>query len=361
MSQWGSSDASSNAVIWAPTSVRLAPNTANRDNLYGNVTPDAFTTNQTVGMFAVDSTEEAVGSGNVAQIIITNSGTGYTANAAVTISGGGGSSATANATANATGRISVVNITAAGSSYETNPTVTIAAPSAITFNANTALFEDATFYSNTSGVDDGTEFITTVSAHGFANGDRVQYIVPAGNTAVSGLTADASYYVISANSTAFKLAESSGGTAVDIADDANNETHTLRRLDFIEISSNILQSGDAVTYAVAAGNTTLTNLTSGRTYYAKDANSTGVYLSTAPNGDRITLEPGVSETGHSLTGVTATATAVVGGASNKGIPHTGWVIRTVGSGGRAGRVQYEVLAAIGINSDGSDDSILPDA
>lgn len=47
-------------------------------------------------------------------------------------------------------------------------------------------------------------------------------------------------------------------------------------------------------------------------------------------------------------------------AANPGIPHTGWAIRTVGSGGRAGRVQFEVLVAGGITSDGSDDTAMPD-
>jgi len=362
MALWGSSDASTNAVIWAPTSVKLAPNTANRDSLYTNATPDAFITGQTVGMFAVDSTEEAVGSGAVAQIIITNAGSGYTANATVTITGGGGASATANATANTTtGKIQVVNISAGGSSYETNPTVTVAAPTAITFNANTGLFTNASFYSNTSGVANTTEFITTTTTHGFSNGDRVVYLVPGGNTAVSGLTNAASYYVINANTTAFKLSETSGGPAVNVTATALNETHALQLRDFIEISSNILQDGDRVTYTTSAGNTVISGLTNATAYFVTDANSSGVYLSTAPNGDRITLVPGVTESGHSLTGQTATATAVVGGAANKGIPHTGWVLRTVGSGGRAGRVQYEVLAAIGIKSDGSDDTVLPDA
>lgn len=278
MALWGSSDASTNAVIWAPTSVRLAPNTANRNNLYTNTTPNAFTNGQTVGMFAVDSTEEAVGSGNVAQIIITNAGTGYTANATVTISGGGGSSATANATANtSTGKIQIVNITAAGSSYETNPTVTVAAPDLIVFNGNTAI---------------------------------------SGNTIA----------ISSANSK--------------------------------------FQVGDSLTYA---GNTTSTpgGLTDSTQYFVSFANSTVLALSTAPNGANIglTAASGNSTTanGATLRGVTATATAVVGGASNKGVAHTGWVLRTVGSGGRAGRVQYEVLAAIGIQSDGSDDTVLPDA
>ena len=45
------------------------------------------------------------------------------------------------------------------------------------------------------------------------------------------------------------------------------------------------------------------------------------------------------------------------------VPHAGWVLRTQGQGGRAGRVHYEVLvAASSISGDGSnkDDAILPE-
>jgi hypothetical protein len=45
-----------------------------------------------------------------------------------------------------------------------------------------------------------------------------------------------------------------------------------------------------------------------------------------------------------------------------GIPHTGWVLRTEGSGGRANRVQYEVLVAGSMTTDNDDDdTTLPDA
>lgn len=365
MPLWGNKDAASNSVLSAPMQFKQAPNTANRDALYGNTTANGYGTGETIGMYGVDTTEISIGSGNVAFITITNPGTGYTANAAVTISGGGGSSATANATANTTtGKIQIVNITAAGSSYETNPTVAINAPTAITFNANTGLFQNTSFYSNTIGVANTTDFITTTTDHGFSNGDRVVYLVPAGNTAVTGLTNTSSYYVISANSTAFKLSETSGGAAVNVASIAANETHVLQRRDFVEISSNILQNTDAITYSIATGNTAVTELTNGTKYYAVDANSSGVYLATSPNGSRLTLTPGVSESGHRLTGETATATASVGGAQNKGVAHAGWVIRTEGTGGRAGRVQYETLVAMGSMTsavDGSDDSVLPDA
>jgi hypothetical protein len=58
---------------------------------------------------------------------------------------------------------------------------------------------------------------------------------------------------------------------------------------------------------------------------------------------------------------TATAVAALGGGNEEGesrsnITHTGWVRRTTGTGGRAGRVFYETLVANGsIDGDQSDD------
>lgn len=58
-------------------------------------------------------------------------------------------------------------------------------------------------------------------------------------------------------------------------------------------------------------------------------------------------------------GVDANELSVDGGVS--GVPHTGWVLRTVGTGGRAGRVQHEVLVAGGIEtSNVADDPVFPD-
>ena len=47
-------------------------------------------------------------------------------------------------------------------------------------------------------------------------------------------------------------------------------------------------------------------------------------------------------------------------AGGGAVSHTGWILRTVGSGGRANRVQTEVLVAGGIVTDGSDDAVYPD-
>jgi hypothetical protein len=72
-----------------------------------------------------------------------------------------------------------------------------------------------------------------------------------------------------------------------------------------------------------------------------------------------------------LVGKTATAVASKGSGSTDGansafekITHSGWIKRTVGTGGRAGRVQYETLVAMGTaaatSGDAADDLVLPD-
>ena len=48
-------------------------------------------------------------------------------------------------------------------------------------------------------------------------------------------------------------------------------------------------------------------------------------------------------------------------ANNSYLTHTGWVKRTVGTGGRAGRIFNEVLVAIGISGDAGDDTLFPDS
>ena len=65
----------------------------------------------------------------------------------------------------------------------------------------------------------------------------------------------------------------------------------------------------------------------------------------------------------------ATATAVLGSGDSlnevsgeQQVTHSGWVRRTIGTGGRAGRVTYETLVATGsIASDAADDAKFPDA
>ena len=281
MAQWGNTDDAANSVLWATTAVNLTPNTTNQTALFGNTTVGAFIAGEAVGQFGLDATEIRV-SGNAAvqQYIITNAGSGYAANATVSVANttGGANTLAANSTV-ATGRVTAVTANATISGYTSAPAVTIAAPAAQSFNANSA-------------VTNATDAIAITTAN------------------------------------------------------------------------SIFLAGDQVTYTVATGNTALTNLVSGTAYFIKTSNSTAVTLTDVPNGDTIDLTKGLTETGHSLTGQTATAVAVLTETGyTKGAAHTGWVLRTVGTGGRAGRVQYETLVAMGgtFSTDASDDTILPDA
>ena len=427
-----------------------ASSRANVDvNMFGNTTMSAFVNNMAVGVFAVDRTEIGVNGGPILEGQLSFNGSGYFANAAVTLTVvNGGSSGVVNAHANSTGRIDDLKVSTAGSGYKVAPLAAIDPPAAQTFNSNTALFETVTFNSNT-GVDNANDFITissnrfvngdivaytvsagntalhrqatfnantgvdnandfiTISSNPFANGDALLYLVAASNTAVDPLVNNTTYYVTGANSTGVKLAATLGGAVIGLTASATSETgHTLRRYDlisgnnyyvvaanstgaklsltsggaainltataiseaghnltrngFLEIGSNVYQNGDYVTYTVASGNTALTGLTSGNQYYVVNANTTGLRLSLTHGGTPISLVPGVSETGHSLRGQTATGKLTVAGGKNRGIAHTGYVVRREGTGGRAGRVHYEVLVAGGISND-SEDTVLPDS
>ena len=133
----------------------------------------------------------------------------------------------------------------------------------------------------------------------------------------------------------------------------------------ITLAAHSWETGDAATYADGGGdditiaehtddNGTVTaagNLPATVYIIVDDGNTIKVAPtnSAAKSGDNFVLTDGTGAS-HTLTGETATGTAILGlgGAVDQvgtGGSHTGWVKRTVGSGGRAGRVQYECLVA----------------
>ncbi len=123
-------------------------------------------------------------------------------------------------------------------------------------------------------------------------------------------------------------------------------------------------TGDALTYAHTGG-TVVGGLTTATTYYAVRLTANTLSLASseadalASTPVVITLTDGAGAN-HTLTGVTATATASLGSGN---YTHAGWVKRTEGTGGRAGRVTYETLVAMSsISSDNNaDDTVFPDA
>jgi hypothetical protein len=119
--------------------------------------------------------------------------------------------------------------------------------------------------------------------------------------------------------------------------------------------------------ATLSGNATSipVGLVNGTTYYISFSNTTVVALASTLGGANLVFTDATGDTttagGAALTGETATGFVETGAGQNKGAT-AGWNIRTAGTGGRAGRIQYECLVAMSnITSDASDDSILPDA
>jgi hypothetical protein len=111
---------------------------------------------------------------------------------------------------------------------------------AVTSNVtgNSVVLGTAASFNANTGVNGTTDYITTLSAHGFTNGEFVQYTVAAGNTALSGLSNASYYFVVGANSTAFQLSTTYGGSNVNITASATSETgHTLTPVK-ITLSSN---------------------------------------------------------------------------------------------------------------------------
>lgn len=268
MAQWGMSDASSNAVLWAPTSVRLAPTSTNRDDLYGNTTADAFTTGQTIGMFAMDNAE-AGGYSNVTTVAVSNAGSGFTVRPTVVFSAPqeiGGTTAAGNTTA----KVVAVAIggSGAGTGYTNGDVVTVAGGT-------------------------GTAANVTIS-----------------NTSVAGVP------------NVIAVTSGQAGSYTVLPTLANN----------------------SVTGGGGSGLTV--DLTIGLNTVTVSANGSG-YL-TAPT---VTIG-GTGGTG-------AVATASINTSEGDKAPHAGWVLRTEGSGGRAGRIQYEVLVASGsIGTDNNADDPL---
>ena len=133
----------------------------------------------------------------------------------------------------------------------------------------------------------------------------------------------------------------------------------------------VIETGEAVTYA-QGGSGAQADLTDGTVYYLiKSATANKISLATSAEnavaGTKIDLTAVASGgTAHSFTGGTATATATLGlGAdgddNRRDMAHIGWVKKTVGTGGRAGRVHYETLVAASSISGDAEDIATPDS
>jgi hypothetical protein len=376
----GNYDNAANAPYWAVNSSIVknypshsAPTAANVAYLYGNTTPSAYVTDATLGLFMVDATESHAGSDNVTDVSIITGGTGYLEVPTVSFSGGGGASAAATASISG-GTVTKILITNTGSSYETVPTVTVQAPR-ITIAGTITQATDTIPY----------------TGHGLAVDEAVKYYNGGGSSA-TGLVNGTTYYVATAGRTA---------NAFEVKTAANRTAGTLTATVAVSGSAGQFTCGNS-TLAVAdrvtitgtlGGTATITGYATGTTYKVSaitgtSPNVTGFTLQTQAGGalttgagtltgltyvtDRVVDISGAGTTAQyfeKVDKVTATALAVKGLGQDGGsdsnythASHTGWNLKKVGTGGRAGRVTFETLTVVAnVRSDGSDDIALPDA
>ena len=129
----------------------------------------------------------------------------------------------------------------------------------ITFNANTDV--------------NGTSEFITIPNNLFGSGDRVKYHVAPGNTALTNLTNNSIYWVVSANSTGFKLASTYNGTAIDLTKGATETGHSFSGVSLVETPLNVASYGsdlsnangtNSVTFDVALTDSIMTVGTIGR-------------------------------------------------------------------------------------------------
>lgn len=204
MSQWKMDDSAANSVNWAPTSVKLTPNTTNRDNLYGNTTADSFITGLTVGQFAVDDNEIAAGGGKVAHTgwILRTVGSGGRAGRVMTevlVAGG---------------------ITSDGSDDTTLPDYALRITSQPRANtANTTAGENSTFRVVGASTPAGA---TLSYSWTYANGDAIATNANVGVKTAANLVINSAVQTTNAS---FKVTISSTGGAVNVV--SSNATLTI--------------------------------------------------------------------------------------------------------------------------------------
>ena len=300
--------------------------------------------------------------------------------------------------------ITDIAINVSGARYVQVPTVTIPVPTVRTIA--------------TAKVTTGTDSIE-IAGHNMRTGTEVKY-QDGGGTALAGLTDNTSYFVIRTDEDNIKLGSSlsnaNAGTAITLTGTGNN-AQTLEGIQAVasatisggEVTGITVSNGgsdyqavpsitvevpkmtiptsgvnsgtnvitftghglsdtDQITYNQVGGGTLMSNVTDGQTVFVRDKTANTFKIAATSGGTAINIGTGHSaQTFTIVTGATqATAVASQGlgsdGDTNASeVAHVGWVKKTVGTGGRAGRVHYETLVAASSISGDAEDVATPDS
>ena len=219
--------------------------------------------------------------------------------------------------------------------------MSLTAKSSVSINTTSQAVSITGVLGNNQGVNATSEFITSnnIFADGrqkFTDNDEIIYIAVDGSNVIGGLANGDNYFVISSNTTGFKLADTVGGTAIDLTANsgathsfvaANTMTNiisisNLSNTDIVNATANFiivnngtsgtltLNNGDFVIYANAASNSAIGGLSSGTTYIVTGANTTGFKLASGSQANVITLSASslTTNTSHTFTANTSKVT-----------------------------------------------------
>lgn len=223
-----------------------------------------------------------------------------------------------------------------------------------------------------TGYNGTTPVVTLTFANGTTNVSCVNATVNA--TSLAGKVTALNINVAASGLTTNPTTSIAAPAAINITANSSGFSNTTDTL-VVSTANSKWQVGDRLYYGVPTGNTPIAPLTGNTYYYVSFANTTTIKLADTAGGANIDITDArgaVAGETHTIKGDTATGYVVIGGA--QGVSHAGWVVRREGTGGRAGRVTYETLVAMGSLgaqtaaygtpasvADASDDSILPDA
>ena len=294
-----------------------------------------------------------------------------------------------------------------GARYVQAPTVTVAAPTARTI---------------TQANINETSNVFTVTGHNMRTGTKLTYTSNGTNIAHSGgsLADGTAVFVIRVDEDTFKIASSLSnalaGTALDITNDGNDSnsfvgdtatatatvsggvvtgiTVTAVGSDYqsapavtvevpkmtiptsaVNASTNVitfaghgLSDTDQITYNQVGGGTLMTNVTDGQTVFVRDKTDDTFKIAATSGGTAINIGTGHNAQTFTIVTDATQGTAVAnlglgvdGDDNRREVSHVGWVKRTVGTGGRAGRVHYETLVAASSISGDAEDIATPDS
>jgi len=297
-----------------------------------------------------------------------------------------------------------IAVNVAGARYVQAPTVTIPVPTVRTIA--------------TAKVTTASDSIE-ITGHNMRTGTEVKY-QDGGGTALAGLADNTSYFVIRTDEDNIKLGSSlsnaNAGTAITLTGTGNN-AQTLEGIQAVatatvsggEVTGITVSNGgsdyqalpaitvevpkmtiltsavnagtnvitftghglsdtDQITYNQVGGGTLMTNVTNAQTVFVRDKTANTFKIAATSGGTAINIGTGHNaQTFTIVTGATqATAVASQGlgsdGDTNASeVSHIGWVKKTVGTGGRAGRVHYETLVAASSISGDAEDVATPDS